>query len=90
MFSTVAGASLLARATTSCETADANKAAVNGVPTAVETNTTDNTCHSFDHLDEQYENKRQIDDGYDEQDHVGDPLARLTADRHLYIRSRRG
>lgn|SRR6266850_765467 len=85
MFSTVAGASLLARATASYQTADADKAAVNGVPTAVETHTTENTCPSFDDLDDQYEHKRQIDDSHDEQNHVGNPLARLASDGHLHV-----
>jgi hypothetical protein len=83
MFSTVVGASLLARATASYQTADADKAAVNGMPTAVETHTTEDTRPSFDNLDDQYKHKRQIDDSRDEQNHVGNPLARLASDGHL-------
>jgi hypothetical protein len=66
MLSTAAGTPLLARATAPNQTADTNKATVDRVPTMIETNTTGNARHGFDYLDEQYEGKRQIDDGYDE------------------------
>jgi hypothetical protein len=83
MLGTMAGTSLLARATPSYQTADADQSAVDGVPTAVKSDTTDNARHSFDYLADQYENESQIDNGHDKQNHVGYPLARFNPDGHL-------
>jgi len=87
MFSTAPGTSLLARAAASYQKADTDESAVDGVPAAVESYTTDNSRHSLDYLGKQQENERQIDNGYDEQNHVGYPLTRFGSDRHLDTRN---